>query len=183
MKKIAIPITVLAAVLITSTLSFAAPGGRGLGNCNNNGQGQRGQAVTYEQHKAQMENRLERMSIVLDLTAEQKGQLKNIFDQQWKDRQALRTEMQASRAAVQAARQGNDFNEKEFRAQAQKHANLKADMMVERNKVHQQVLAVLTPEQQKKMEQIRGTKGGNHGKHNGMGHGKNKGFGNGPRNS
>jgi len=175
MKKITIPVTVLVAFLVTSSLAFAAPGGHKKSNCNNNGQ--RGQAMTYEQHKEKMDNRLERMGIVLDLTAEQKGQLKSIFDQQWKDRQALRTEMQASRTALQAARQDSNFNEKEFRAQAQKHADLKADMMVERNKVQQKVFAILTPEQQKKMEQMRDLRAENRGNHNGMGHGKNKGFG------
>ena len=174
MKKIAIPLTILVALLVTSSFSFASPGGQRNGKCD--GHGHRSQAMTYEQHKEQMENRLERMGVVLDLTTGQKDQLKNIFDQQWTDRQALRAEMQANRDALQAAKQSDNFNEQEFRAQARKHADLKTDMMVERNKVHQQVLAILTPEQQKKMEQMRNMMGQNRGHHKGMGHGKNRCF-------
>ncbi len=179
MKKIAIPLTVFLALLLTSSFALAGPGKRA-GNCN--GKGQHTQTMTYEQHKVQMDNRLERMGVVLDLTAPQKKQLRNLFDQHWKEHQAMRTEMQSSRDAMQATRWDKNFNEKEFRAQAQKHADLKTDMMVDRAKRQQQVLAILTPEQQKKMEQLRGLGMGHGGKHGGRGHGMNSGFGPGANN-
>ena len=155
MKKIAIPLTVITALLLVSSLAFALTGpGNRRGNCN--GLGLRGQVMTYEQHKIRMDNRLERMGVVLDLTAPQKEQLRNLFDQQWKERQAMRNEMQLSRNAMRSARWDKNFDEKTFRVQAQKHANLRTDMMVDRAKRQQQVFAILTPGQQKKLEQLRG---------------------------
>jgi len=171
MKKIAIPLTVLVALLLTGSFALAGPGNRA-GNCN--GKGQRGQIMSYEQHKVQMENRLERMGVVLDLTAPQKEQLRNLFDQQWKERMA---EIQSSRDAMLSARWDKNFNEKEFRTQAQKHADLKTNMIVDRAKRQQQVLAILTPEQQKKMEQLRGLGMGPGNRQGGMGRGMNSGFG------
>lgn len=174
MKKIAIPLTAFLALLLTTSFALAGPGKRA-GNCN--GKGQHGQVMTYEQHKVQMDNRLERMGVVLDLTAPQKEQLRNLFDQQWKERQAMRNEIQSSRAAMYSARWDKNFDEKEFRVQAQKHADLKTDMMVDRAKRQQQIVAILTPEQQNKMEQLRGMEMGFQGKRGGMGHGMNSGFG------
>ena len=176
MKKIAIPITVLVTLLLAGSFAFALTGpGNRIGLCS--GLGLRGQAMTYEQHKVQMDNRLERMGVVLDLTDPQKEQLRNLFDQQWKEHQTMRTKMQSSRDAMYSARWDKNFNEKEFRAQAQKHADLKADMMVDRVKRQQQVLAILTPEQQKKLEQLRGLGMGPGNRHGGMGRGMNSGFG------
>ena len=174
MKKIALPLTVLVTLLIASSLAFAIPGSRGAGNCN---KGQRGQAMTYEQHQEKMDNRLERMGIILDLSSQQKDQMRTLFDQQWKEHQLARTEIQTNRDAMHSAKTSTPFNEKEFRKLAQKHANLKADMMVDRVKMHQQVIAILTPEQQKKAEQLHGMEMGHHGKHGGMGRGMNGGSG------
>jgi Spy/CpxP family protein refolding chaperone len=180
MRKIAIPLTVLIALLVTSSFASAVSGGRGAGNFN--GKGQRGQVVTYEQHKVQMENRLERMGVILDLSSKQKDQLRNLFDQQWEERQAQRHEMQSSRDAMHSARWNKNFNEKEFRAQAQKHADLKTEMMVQRAKIRQQALAILTPEQQQKAEKLQGMGGRNFfgSTDNCRGHG-NHGGGNGQR--
>lgn len=174
MKKVMIPLTVLVTLMLTSSFALAGAGQRA---GNHNGKGHRGQTVTYEQHKIQIDNRLEKMGVILDLTNPQKEQLRNLFDQQWKERQTMRTEMQSHRDAMHSARWDKNFNEKEFRTQAQKHADLKTDMMVDRAKRQQQVLAILTPEQQKKMEQLRGLEMGPGGKHGGRGHGMNSGFG------
>jgi len=181
MKKIVIPLTVLVALIITSSFAFAVPGGRGAGNCN--GKGQRGQVMTYEQHKVQMENRLERMGVVLDLSDTQKDQLRNVFDQQWKEHQAQRNEMQASRDALSSARWDKNFDEKAFRVQAQKHADLKTEMMVQRAKVRQQVFAILTPEQQQKAEKLQGIGGRSFwgGHDNWRGYGQRGGHGQGQR--
>ncbi|MFK5927122.1 MAG: hypothetical protein QM483_10870, partial [Desulfuromusa sp.] len=57
-----------------------------------------------------------------------------------------------------------------------KHADLKTDMMVQRAKTKQQVLAVLTPEQQQKAEKLRGMHGeGFFGKYHGDRDGNNCG--------
>ena len=80
----------------------------------------------------------------------------------------MRTEMQASRDDLRAYKQGKEFNESEFRAKAQKHADLKTEMMVQRAKTKQQLYAVLTPEQLQKAEQLRAVQGDSFfGKHHG----------------
>ena len=181
MKKIAIPLTVLVALLITGSFALAVPGSRGMGNCS--GYGPRGAAMTYEQHKVQMENRLERMGVVLDLSDTQKNELRNLFDQQWKEHQAQRNEMQSGRNTLRSAGWNKDFNEKEFRAQVQKYADLRTEMMVQRAKIRQQVFAVLTPEQQQKAEKLRSLDGRNFfgGPGNCRGYGGYGGHGNGQR--
>jgi protein CpxP len=98
----------------------------------------------------------------------------------------MRTEMEASRKTLREYKQGNNFDESEFRAIAQKHADLKTEMMVQQAKTKQQIFAVLTPEQRQKAEKLRGMRGeGLFGKHGGMrdcdGHGKRNGQGPGQR--
>ena len=177
MKKMALPLTVLVTLLLTSSLAFAVPGIRGGGNGN---KGQRGQAMSYEQHQDRVDKRLDRMGIMLDLSTQQKEQLRTLFDNRWEKQQSHRTKMQKSREALRAAEKGAAFNENEFRTLAQKHAALKTDMRVDRVKMAQQIRALLTPEQQKKAEQLRELGGGHHRKHRGMGRGMNGEFGPGP---
>jgi protein CpxP len=173
MKKVAIiPILIIGTLLVAGS-AFAWPGGHSKKNCDGF-QGYRGQGMTQEQHKDQMKNRLEKMAVILDLTEQQKGQLKTLFEKKWQDQQSMRTKMEASRETLREYKQGNTFDESEFRAMAQKHADLKTEMMVQQAKTRQQIFAVLTPEQQQKAEKLRGMRGeGIFGKNNGEGfHGK-----------
>ena len=185
MKKITIiPILMIGTLLVAGS-AFAWSGGHNKKNCDGF-QGHRGQGMTQEQHEDRMENRLEKMAVILDLTEQQKGQLETLFEKKWQDRQSMRTEMEASRKTLREYKQGNNFDESEFRAIAQKHADLKAEMMVQRAKTKQQVFAVLTPEQQQKAEKLRGMRGeGFFSKQGGTrdcdGHGKHKGQGPGQR--
>jgi Spy/CpxP family protein refolding chaperone len=156
--KIMIP-TILIALIVTSGSVFAWGGGhyRG-GNCQP-GQGMmaRGQgpaAMTLEEHQAMASQRIERMSYMLNLSAEQQTKLTALFDQHWQDNQSLRTKMQASRDMLAAMRNAPDFNEAEFRAEAQKHADMRTDMMVQRASMQQKINALLTPEQQEKAKTL-----------------------------
>ena len=183
MKKTTIIPALLIGILLSSGTAFAWSGGHGKGSCDN-GRGERGQGMTQEQHQERMESRLERMGVILDLTDQQKEKMKGLFEQQWQDRQSMRTEMQTSREDLRAAKQGKKFNETEFRAKAQKHADLKTEMMVQRAKTREQVFALLTPEQQQKAEKLREMGGeGFHGKRSGDrdcdGHSKRNGKGSG----
>lgn len=184
MKKTTIIPALLIGVLLSSGTVFAWSGGHGKRNCDNSCD-RKGQGMTYEQHEERMENHLEKMVVILDLTDQQKDQLENLFEKKWQDRQSMRTEMQASRESLREYKQGKEFNESEFRAIAQKHADLKTEMMVQRAKTKQQLFAVLTPEQQQKAEQLRdmhgegfhGKRGGDrdcdrHGKRGGKGYGQ-----------
>ena len=149
--KIIVP-TILIALLVTSSSVFAWGGGK---NCSGNcpAQGMRGQgpaAVTLEQHQAMTKQRIERMTYMLNLTANQQTKLTTLFDQQFEQRQTLRTKMQASRDMLAALRTAPEFDEKAFRAEAQKQADMKTEMMVQRATMQQKINAVLTPEQQEK---------------------------------
>lgn len=179
MKKTTIIPAILIGILLSSGAAFAWSGGHGKKNCANSCD-HKGQGMTYEQHEGRMERHLDKMAVILDLTDQQKGQIKDLFEKKWQDRQTMRAEMQISRDALRAYKQGKEFNESEFRAIAQKHADLKTEMMVKRAKTKQQLFAVLTPEQQQKAEKLRAMHGesffGKHGGgHDGDGYGKRSG--------
>ena len=175
MKKTAIIPALIIGTLLVAGSAFAWPGGHSKSNCDSS-QGNKGQGMTQEQHEDRMENRLEKMAIILDMTEQQQEQLKALFEKKWQDRQSMRTEMQTSREALREYKQGNKFNEDEFRAIAQKHTDLKTEMMVQHAKTKQEVLAVLTPEQQQKAEELRAMDGeGFFGKHHGNRDGANCG--------
>ena len=167
MKKSTIIPTLLIAILLSSGAAFAWSGGHGKKDCDNSCD-RKGQGMNYEQHEDRMDNRLEKMAIILDLTEKQKEQLEDLHEKNWQDRQAMHAEMQASRENLREYKQGKKFNESEFRAIAQKHADLKTEMMVQRATAKQKLFAVLTPEQQQKAEQLKDMRGeGFHGKRGG----------------
>lgn len=167
MKKTTLITPLLIGLLLSTGIAIASPGGQGgrhwTDSCNRNGQG-----MTDVQHAERMEQRLEKMAVILDLTEQQQEQLKNVFAKNWQDHQAMRAELQASRNALREDQQAATFNEADFRAKAQKHADLTTEMMVQRARTKQQVFAILTPEQQQKAEELRGLRGeGFFGPHDG----------------
>jgi len=181
MKKMTIIPVVLIGLLLTTGAALAKPGQHRQGNCNNFSK-QHGPVISPEQHQKQMANRLKKMAVILDLTADQKQQIETLMDKKWEDRQALRKQLQTSRETLRTYKQGDRFDESEFRAIAQKHADLKTEMMVHQAKIQQQIFAVLTPEQQQKAKKLRGmqTEGGfgqQSGNCDGNGSGKHKGKG------
>lgn len=151
--KIMIP-TILIALLVTGSSAFAWGGGHNRGgNCQGPGMAGKGggpAAITLEQHQAMAKQRVERLTYMLNLTADQQSKLTALFDQQYQERQSLRTKMQASRDMLRAMQTAPEFNEKEFRSEAQKQAQMRTDMMVQRATMQQKINALLTPEQQEK---------------------------------
>ena len=118
MKKITIiPILIIGTLLVAGS-AFAWSGGHNKKNCDGF-QGHRGQGITQEQHKDRMENRLEKMAVILDLTEQQQEQLETLFEEKWQNHQSMRTEMEASRKTLREYKQGSKFDESEFRAIAQ----------------------------------------------------------------
>lgn len=159
-KRVLLP-ALLIGTLLTGSIALAGPG-FGSGNCDRSGHGKNRGAMSYEQHEDRMEQRLEKMSTILDLTDDQEDKIEALFNQQWQNNQSRRTAMQASRDEMHEAMNSTDFNEVDFRAKAAKHSELKTEKMVERAKMKQQLYAILTPEQQEKAEKL----------HLGMGRGK-----------
>jgi Spy/CpxP family protein refolding chaperone len=157
-KSILIPALIIGA-LFTGTLVMAGPGSHGRGGCDGNGPG----AMNSERHEERVEQKLEIMTTVLELTEEQQTEIKTLLDQRHQDKQQLHEQMRASRDAMREARNAAPFNETDFRTKAAAQAELKADMMVEHVKLKEQIHALLTPEQQKKADTL-GEMMGGHGK-------------------
>lgn len=172
-KRILIP-TLILGTLLTGSLALASPGfDRGnCGNCPNKGQA----PFSYEQHEERMEQRLEMMSTVLDLSENQQEQIATLLNQRWQNRQQHREQMQAARDAMREARSTATFDEADFRAKAAKQAELKTDMMVERAKMKAEIYALLTPEQQEKAEKLGGMLDGPRQGHHGQGRHGGHGF-------
>ncbi len=152
MKKISTLSILLLATLFTTGAAFAWPGhqgGKRFADCD-----RRGAGMNYEQRAERMENRMERMAVILDLSEEQKTKLEDLREKHFQNRQTMREEMQQSREDLRNYKFSKEFNEKDFRALAKKNAELKTEMMVQGAKQRQEMLAVLTPEQQEKAEKL-----------------------------
>jgi|GEM_PF-971422 len=153
--------TLLIVLLFSATSAFAWQGhGNKGGNCD-----RRGAGMTYEQHEERMENRLEKMAVILDLTTEQQEKIESLSENNWKERQELRSKMQANRDALRAYRSSKTMDVDGFRAKARQQADLKADMMTQKIEHRAAIFAVMTPEQQEKAEQLWDMRRNNHGQH------------------
>ena len=89
----------------------------------------------------------------LGLTDQQRTQSKAIFEGHKADVQGFAARMQPARQALNDAIRGG-ADEATIRAKAADIAAVQADMAVLRAKVHAQVFAVLTPDQQAKAAQL-----------------------------
>jgi Spy/CpxP family protein refolding chaperone len=156
-KRILVPALVVG-TLLTGSLASAGPGvfggghGSKEGDCNGRGQG----GMSYEQHEERLEQRLEMLETVLDLSEAQQEQIETLFNQQWQDKQQLREQLQVSRKELREARTADNFNETDFRAKAARQAELKIEMMVAKAKLKQQVQALLSAEQREKAAKLGG---------------------------
>ena len=162
MKKSIIVTLLMTATLLTAGIAMAKYHGSGSGNCNGQGTGM----MNEEQQQQRADERLERMAIILDLSDNQQEQIKVLQNKHRQERQGLRDEMREGRNERRAAMSNDNFDEAALRSNLAKQAEFKADRMVERAQMKQELYAILTPEQQEKAETLwesRGRKGG--GKH------------------
>jgi len=158
MKKRIIISTVLIGSLMTGGLAMAKSYGPGYNNSNSKGQ----KMMTEEQHQQRLENRLERMTIILDLDKSQQKQIKELSDQHWQEREPVREEMREGRDERHSAMRNGEINEAAIRANLAKRAGFKADRIVEREQIKKELFAILTPEQQAKAEKLWETREDNH---------------------
>lgn len=91
----------------------------------------------------------------LDLTDAQKTQMQQIRESHRQSLQPLMQEIRAKRQEIRQASQGGAFDEALVRQKLTEIAPLEAKLMGERSKLHQEMLAVLTPEQKAKLDQMR----------------------------
>lgn len=103
----------------------------------------------------QQENRIERMALILDLSAEQQQQMTELRTKHQQQRAQMRTELQEARQQLRDIQPGVALDSKNLKAQARAYADLKAAMLVNKIEHKQQMFSILTPEQQEKATKLR----------------------------
>lgn len=98
---------------------------------------------------------LEHLSRELNLTDEQKAQIKKIQESAEESTKALREQMRNLHESQADPLSGGTFDEAAVRAQAQARANLQVEMEVAHARTMSQVLAVLTPAQRTQLNERR----------------------------
>lgn len=151
MKKANLITTLTLGALLIGSSAFAWNGG-----CKQNCDGPRGERgmMKAEQQQDRMERHHEFMKVALDLTEDQEQQLEALREKHQEERQAMRESMRASRDELRKLAHGEDFDEKAYRATARANADLQTEMYASRNQHKQEMLALLTPEQQEKAEKL-----------------------------
>jgi|LGOV01.1.fsa_nt_gb Spy/CpxP family protein refolding chaperone len=98
---------------------------------------------------------LKMLAIALDFTDEQKAQVKEIVSAKREKMQALRQQKRDAQQQRRSLMESDRFDEVVFRAQAEKVAALRIELMVNRAKTRQAIFAVMTAEQQEKAQKMK----------------------------
>jgi len=106
-------------------------------------------------NQMQQENHIERMSVILDLSAEQQQQMTEMRATQQEKRAQMRTELKDIRQQLRAAQPGATLDIEDLKAKARTYADLKAAMLVNKIEHKQQMFKLLTPEQQEKAAKLK----------------------------
>ena len=91
----------------------------------------------------------------LNLTDDQKARMKQIRESFGERTKSLREQLRAKHQELRQANESGTFNEALATQKLTEEAGLKAKLMGEQFKLHQEMLTVLTPEQRTQMEQLR----------------------------
>jgi periplasmic protein CpxP/Spy len=141
---------VMAATLAISAILAQAPNGQSGSQEAREGKGRFGRHRWH--HGRGMRGAIFRE---LNLTDEQKAQMKQIRQSYRERTQPLRQELRAKTQGLRQANQGGAFNETLVTQTLTETAPLRAKLMGESFKLRQEMMAVLTPEQKAKIEQMR----------------------------
>jgi protein CpxP len=114
-------------------------------------------------------HRLEMMAEVLDLTDEQRTQIKEIVAAEWKATKPLVRQLREKHKELREATQGVAFDEAAVRGLAAGQAETVTELIVAKARAKSKIFAVLTPEQQAKAEKIRPLWEGRRGHRRGFG--------------
>jgi len=141
MKKRLFVITALAAALASPLApALAAPGGPGPGlRCDKPAPGERG----------------ERLAELLDLSAEQREQIRAIRESERKAAAPLRQQLAEGREKLHAAIDADPFDEAAIRALAAGQEATRTELTVARARMQSRIKAVFTPEQRRLSEKLR----------------------------
>lgn len=91
----------------------------------------------------------------LDLTDEQKAQVKAVTQASRESSKPLREQMRANRQKLQTLSESGNFDQAQVQALADEQGKLTAQMIVEKEKVKSQISAILTPEQKAKAAEMK----------------------------
>jgi len=98
---------------------------------------------------------LQQLAQRLNLTADQKAQIKTILLAEKDTRTTLLGQLHAARANLRAAIQAGDANETSVRAASAQVAAVEADLAVERMNIYGKIAPVLTHEQRQQISDFR----------------------------
>lgn len=143
--------TVVAGLAITSMVAFACPGP---GDREHNG-GYNHHTKEGRYHESHFW--LGKMSDKLNLTDDQKGEIKGILDKGAEDAKPLREAMWEGK---KAEREAADAGAKaaELKKLAHKTADARVELMIHGKGIEEEVRAVLTEEQQARLDQLKATR-------------------------
>ena len=91
----------------------------------------------------------------LDLTDAQREQVRQLTQQQREQTRALLERARAAREAQRQAVEAIPFNEPQVRAALQALAEVQTELAVQQARIQSDVYALLTPEQQQRLQQVR----------------------------
>jgi Spy/CpxP family protein refolding chaperone len=97
----------------------------------------------------------ERMAKDLDLTAEQKGQIRTILDAEREKTSPLRQQLAEYRDKMRQLVQTEPYNEAAVRSLAASQEKTRVELVVSRTRAMNRVYTLLTPEQKEKAKQFR----------------------------
>jgi Spy/CpxP family protein refolding chaperone len=107
----------------------------------------------HGRHGMDPEARIERMADALDLTQEQRSQMRGIVDKSRPQTREVRDRLRDSRKQLHALMQQDQAPEGEIRRLADSQGKAMADMIVLHTRVQADIRSLLTPEQRQKMQQ------------------------------
>ena len=140
MKKITVAILSIVLVAMGALFIFAQTAERG--------EGKRGFGKGHKRGGHAM------MFRGLDLTEEQKAQMKQIRQTSKEKIKPIREQMKANRQKLAELSAGGNFDRAQVQAIAAQQGSLSAQMIVERESVKSQIFQILTPEQKAKAAEI-----------------------------
>ena len=108
-------------------------------------------AETFDMRK---ERHFDRMAEALDLTPEQREQIKAIQAAEREKVEPLRQQMQEGREQLRAVAEQQPFDEAAVRTLAAGQAEIRTEMIVSHARVRNQINALLTPEQREQAEKL-----------------------------
>lgn len=106
---------------------------------------------------------LQRMAVVLNLSADQQSRIETILASERQATEPLREALRASRDQLRALTQATTFDEGAVRELASSQAQTRTELIVAHARARNQIHNLLTPEQQAQAERLRAL-GGKHGR-------------------